>query len=67
MLRRLFGPETEEVAGGWRKLRNEELHNVYASANFISVTDEIGAAYSTHGIDEKFCSENVKERTTWKT
>jgi hypothetical protein len=26
MLRRIFGPKTEEVAGGWRKLHNEELH-----------------------------------------
>jgi hypothetical protein len=25
-LRRLFGPKREEVAGGWRRLHNEELH-----------------------------------------
>jgi hypothetical protein len=25
MLRRIFGPEREEVTGGWRKLHNEEL------------------------------------------
>jgi hypothetical protein len=29
MLRRIFGPEREEVTGGWRKLHNEELHNLY--------------------------------------
>jgi hypothetical protein len=28
MLRRKFGPKREEVAGGWRRLHNEELHNV---------------------------------------
>jgi hypothetical protein len=27
VLRRIFGPETREVAGGWIKLHNEELHN----------------------------------------
>jgi hypothetical protein len=27
MLRRIFGHKREEVAGGWRKLHNEELHN----------------------------------------
>jgi hypothetical protein len=25
------------VAGGWRRLHNEELHNLYASANIIRV------------------------------
>jgi hypothetical protein len=27
VLRRTFGPKREEVAGGWRRLHNEELHN----------------------------------------
>jgi hypothetical protein len=27
----------EEVAGGWRRLHNEELHNSYASLNVITV------------------------------
>jgi hypothetical protein len=25
------------VAGGWRKLHNEELHNMYGSSNIIRV------------------------------
>jgi hypothetical protein len=33
VLRRIFGPKREEVAGGWRRLHNEELHNLYASPN----------------------------------
>jgi hypothetical protein len=37
MLRRIFGPKREEVAGGWRRLRNEELHNLYVSPNIIKV------------------------------
>jgi hypothetical protein len=28
MLRRIFGPKREEVAGDWRRLHNEELHNL---------------------------------------
>jgi hypothetical protein len=28
--RRIFGPKSEEIAGGWRKLYNE-FHNLYSS------------------------------------
>jgi hypothetical protein len=33
VLRRIFGPKSEDVAGGWRRLHNEELHNLYTSPN----------------------------------
>jgi hypothetical protein len=29
VLRRIFGPKREERAGSWRRLHNEELHNLY--------------------------------------
>jgi hypothetical protein len=35
VLRRIFGPKKYEVVGGWRKLRNEELHNLYSSPSII--------------------------------
>jgi hypothetical protein len=31
VLRGIFGIKREEVAGGWRRLHNEELHNLYTS------------------------------------
>jgi hypothetical protein len=31
VLRRIFEPKRDEIIGAWRKLRNEELHNVYSS------------------------------------
>jgi hypothetical protein len=37
VLRRIFGPKREEVAGGWRRLHNEERHNLYASSNIIKM------------------------------
>jgi len=37
MLRRIFGPEREEVVGCWRRLHNEELHNLYASLFIMRV------------------------------
>jgi hypothetical protein len=30
-LRGIFGLKGDEVIGGWRKLHNEELHNLYCS------------------------------------
>jgi hypothetical protein len=35
VLRRIFGPKRDEVAGEWRKLHNEELHNLYSSPVII--------------------------------
>jgi hypothetical protein len=35
VLRGVFGPKGEEVAGAWRRLHNDELHNLYTSPNVI--------------------------------
>jgi hypothetical protein len=35
VLRRIFGPERDEVTGEWRKLHNEEVNNFYASPDII--------------------------------
>jgi hypothetical protein len=35
VLRRIFRPKGDKVTGGWRKLRNEELHNLYSPASII--------------------------------
>jgi hypothetical protein len=36
VLRKIFGPKRDEVTGEWRKLHNEELHNLYSSPDIIS-------------------------------
>jgi hypothetical protein len=35
VLRRKFGPKRDEVTGKWRKLHNEQLHNLYSSPHVI--------------------------------
>jgi hypothetical protein len=35
VLRRTSGPKRDEVMGEWRKLHNEELHNLYSSPDII--------------------------------
>jgi len=33
VVRRIFGPNREDVARGWRRLHKVELHNLYSSSN----------------------------------
>jgi hypothetical protein len=35
VLRSIFGPKRDEVMTEWRKLHNEELHNLYSSPDII--------------------------------
>jgi hypothetical protein len=35
VLARIFGPKRDDVIEGWRKLHNEELHNLYSSPSII--------------------------------
>jgi hypothetical protein len=37
VLRRIFGPKRDEMTGGWRKLHNEELHDLYSSPSIIRI------------------------------
>jgi hypothetical protein len=35
VMRRIFGPKRDGVTGEWRKLHNEEIHNLYSSPYII--------------------------------
>ena len=37
VLRRIFGPKTDEVTGEWRRLHNKELNAPYSSPDIIRV------------------------------
>jgi hypothetical protein len=37
VLRRIFGPKRDQVTGRWRKLHNEELHDLYSSPSIIKM------------------------------
>jgi hypothetical protein len=37
VLRRIFRPKRDEVTGEWRKLLNEELHDLYSSPSIIRI------------------------------
>jgi PAS domain-containing protein len=51
VLRRMFGPKRDEMIGGWRKLHNEELHNLYISPKKLEwqvMKGEMGRECGTH-------------------
>jgi hypothetical protein len=48
MLRRIYGPNRKEVAGGWRRLHNEKLHNLNASPNTIKVIKSRRISWAGH-------------------
>jgi hypothetical protein len=73
VLRRIFGLNTDEVTGEWRKLHNKELHNLYSSSNIIRQIRSRRMRWAGHVA--RMGEENVqgfggktrKKETTWKT
>jgi hypothetical protein len=37
VLTKIFGSKRDEVMGGWRKLHNKELHELYSSPSVIRI------------------------------
>jgi hypothetical protein len=48
VLRRIFGPKRQEVAGGWRRLHNEELHNLQLSPKIIRLVKSRRIRWTEH-------------------
>jgi hypothetical protein len=55
MLRRIFGPKGDEMIRCWRKLHNEELHNLSASSDVSRMIKSRGMRWtcSAHGRDDE--------------
>jgi hypothetical protein len=49
VLRRIFGPRWDKVmGGGWRKLHNEELHDLYSSLSIIRMINSRRMRWEGH-------------------
>jgi hypothetical protein len=47
-LRRIFGLKNDEVTGGWRKLHNEERHNLYSLPGIIRIIKSWSMRWAGH-------------------
>jgi hypothetical protein len=69
-LRRIFGPKRDEMmTGGWRKLHNEEFHNLYSSPSINRMIMSRRMRWAGHvkrkgrrGTDIGYSLESQKER-----
>jgi hypothetical protein len=48
VLRRIFGLKRDEVTGEWRKLHNEELHDLSSSQSIIRIIESRGIRWAGH-------------------
>jgi len=74
VLRGIFGAERDVVSGGWRKLYNEELNDLYCSPNLVRVIKSRRMRWAGHvarmGREERriqgFGGETGVKETVWE-
>jgi hypothetical protein len=59
LLRRIFRPKRDE---DWRKLHDEDRHNLYSLPGIVMITRVMGGANSTH--DKKINAQRILIRNT---
>jgi hypothetical protein len=62
VLRGIFGLKRDQVIGGWRKLQNEELHNLYSSQSIIRIIKARRMRWGRRGVHIGFWWESQKDR-----
>jgi hypothetical protein len=61
VLRRIFGRKRDEVTGDWRKLHNEDVHNLFSSINVIRMIKSRRMRCMGRG-----CSANGEKRNAYR-
>jgi len=75
VLRRIFEPKRNEVAGEWRKLYNEELNDLYSSPNIVQAIKGRGMRWAGHvacvgehrGVYRVLVKKPEGKRPLWQT
>ena len=70
VLRRIFEPKRDKVAGEWRKLHNEELNDLYCSSNIFRMFKSRRMKWAGHvarmGRVEERCIQDFDGETRGK-
>jgi hypothetical protein len=64
VLRKILGPKRDEVTEEWRRLHNEELHDLYSLPKIMGV---IKSRIMQKRCIQGFGRETRWKETTWKT
>jgi len=71
VLRRIFGPQRDEVTGDWRKLHNEEFNDLYSSPHPSSGSQVVPCGHADRQTDRhgeanscflQFCELSKKKK-----
>jgi hypothetical protein len=60
VLKRIFGPKRDEETVCWRKLYNEELHNLYSSPDIIRTIKSRNMIWAGHAVHMKAIKNTYK-------
>ena len=75
VLKKMRGPQRDEVTAEWRKLHNEGLNDLYSSPSIVRVIKSRRMRWAGHvarmegrrgEVYKGFWWGNLRERTTWK-
>ena len=64
IMRKVFGPKRDDITREWRRLHNEELHDLYSSTNIIRVikSRSMRLVWGRGEVHAEFWCGNLREK-----